>query len=154
MALDAMAVAFPDALAVFAAETLLPRLQAGNEEFKGWVENLEDGDKRPSLFQTELLDTTAMLGVIAASKPSALAGIADEVFAVVESAWADLSGQGYYEDRVNALREALVTMVEQKTGDSSCNSGMEDTELASGGDQAKETDEEVRPTKRARTRDD
>lgn len=105
---DAMAVACPDALAKFVGETLVPRLKEAATSYK--EEAGEAGARRPSLFQTDLLDTTAMLGQIAKSKASVLTSVAAEVLAVVDDSWADLTREDFYRENLEALRAGLVAI--------------------------------------------
>ena len=106
------AAALPNVLTAFISDTMLPRLKAASADYAEQVEAAEAGgsdnhQRRPSLFQHELLDSSARLGEVARHNPAVLAAHAAELREIVLAHWEDLTREGYYEDQINELRNAV-----------------------------------------------
>jgi hypothetical protein len=103
-----LAPTYPRVVAAFVSETMLPRLQAASVDYaERCLAAAARGDMRPSMFQDELLDSSARLGEIALRNAAVLAPHATELREIVRAHWEDLTREGYYEDRIQALRNAV-----------------------------------------------
>ena len=83
VAVQAVAEKCAGVLEQFVEGTLVPRLKEEAHQYNNNAGD-ENGNNRPSLFQTTLLDTAAQLGEIALAKPALLTSTADKLLPIVQ----------------------------------------------------------------------